>query len=71
MNIDKKNEFVDKIYRFWSLKVTTYSVELSKIALWGDDDKRSIMDDKIQTLALGHNYTINNQLKIERYLWIT
>ena len=62
---------MDKIYRFWSLKVTTYSVELSKIALWGDDDKRSIMDDKIQTLALGHNYTINNQLKIERYLWIT
>jgi uncharacterized protein YeeX (DUF496 family) len=49
-----KKEHQDKIYSFRSFKLTTYSVEQSKVALSGNDDKRYIMPDNIETLALGH-----------------
>ena len=49
-----KEEHREKIYSFRSFKLTTYSVEQSKIALSFADDKRYIMEDKITTLALGH-----------------
>jgi hypothetical protein len=49
-----KEKHKEKIYSFRSLKLTTYSVEQSKIALSGNDDKRFILQDNIHTLALGH-----------------
>ena len=55
-----KEEHREKIYSFRSFKLTTYSVEQSKVALSFADDKRFILEDKITTLALGH-YRIGEQ----------
>ena len=49
-----KEQHQDKIYTFRSLKLTTYSIEQSKIALSENDDKRYILEDNIHTLAIGH-----------------
>ena len=49
-----KPEHRDKIYSFRSLNLTCYSIEQSKVALSGNDDKRYILEDNIRTLALGH-----------------
>ena len=42
-----------------------YTVEINKIALSSDDDKRVIMADGIPTLAYGHTTLKNLQLKNE------
>ena len=37
-----------------SHKHEIYSEEVNKVALSGDDDKRIVMEDRIQTMAYGH-----------------
>ncbi len=53
-DVTGNKEHQSKIYSFRSFNLTTYSVEQSKIALSGNDDKRFILPDNIHTLALGH-----------------
>ena len=50
----EKEEHRETISSFRSLKLTTYSIEQTKIALSGNDDKRYILPDNNHTLALGH-----------------
>ena len=51
---ENKDQHKEKIYTFRSLKLVTYSIEQSKIALSSNDDKRYILDDDIHTYAHGH-----------------
>ena len=49
------NETIYKtMYNIQSDNHQLYTKEINKIALNGDDDKRHILPDRIQTLALGH-----------------
>jgi len=45
---------------FRTNKHTIYTIEQKKLALSGDDDKRHILDDGINTLAWGHYKLIKN-----------
>ena len=45
---------LDNITTFRSIGLQTYTIDMSKIALYFKDDKRVILDDKIHTLAYDH-----------------
>ena len=49
-----KREQLRKMNVFRSYHHDIYSMEVNKIALSADDDKRVILDDGIHTLAYGH-----------------
>ena len=51
---------IDKIISFRSLNLVMYTIQQSKITLSGNDDKRHILENQIDTLALG-NYRIVNK----------
>lgn len=53
-------EHRDKMYSFKSINMTTYSIESKKICLSGKDDKRIILKNRIDTLAIGHYKTRSN-----------
>lgn len=53
-DIDTKEHHKENIYSFRSFNMVLYSVEISKICLSSNDDKRVICEDKINTFAYGH-----------------
>ena len=51
---------VDSVVGIGSVDHNLYTIQTNKISLSPFDDKRYVLDDKIQTLAYGH-YKLTNQ----------
>ena len=56
--LNGKKVILDNIYSFKAKGLQTYSIIGSKIALSGEDNKRILQDNKINTHAIGHKNTI-------------
>ena len=50
---------VDSVVRIGSVDHNFYTIQTNKISLSLFDDKRYVLDDKIQMLAYGHNKLTN------------
>ena len=56
MDVELRN---NKVQRIGSNAHQLYTYDTNKVSLWPFDDKRYVLDDKINTLAYGH-YNIKN-----------